>query len=131
MHLFPPKHHGRALGIIDDVLSRDSQNIRCLMGRAYILQFSKKWSEAANLFKQVADLLPEDVDDGLRAKEEHAWCNAQGGDPDGGSKDFKDVLAVMETLDDREGDQARCWWRLGKCYWDMGGKILNIFILYI
>ncbi|KAK7692824.1 hypothetical protein QCA50_004459 [Cerrena zonata] len=120
VHLFPPKHHVRALGIIDEVLLQDPQNIRCLMGRAYILQFAQKWTQAADLFSEVARLLPEDVDNGLRAKEEFAWCNVEAGDADSGSTGLKEVLELLDPLENREADQARCWWRLGKCYWNMG-----------
>lgn len=92
------------------------------MGRAYVLQFAKKWPEAANLFNEVVELLPEDVDDSLRAQEELAWCNAQSGDADGGSARLKEVLKILDSLENREVDQARCWWKLGKCLWDIGGK---------
>ncbi|KAI0082004.1 TPR-like protein [Panus rudis PR-1116 ss-1] len=118
--LYPPKHHARALGILDEVLAQDADNVRCLMGRAYVLQYAKKWSDAAELFSRVVQLIPDDMDDGLRAREELAWCKAQSGDPDGGAKALREVLDTLDTLEGREHDQARCWWRLGKCYWDIG-----------
>src|SRR5579863_5485593 len=33
VHLYPPKHHTRALRILGDVLSEDPNNVNCLMGR--------------------------------------------------------------------------------------------------
>ncbi len=126
VHYFPPKHHARALGIINDVLTDDPDNVRCLMGRAYILQASKKWEDASSLFSRVAELIPEDLDEGIRAKEESAWCIAHAHDPRSGANALKVVLGALDQLEGRESDQARCWWRLGKCYWDMGGRRLIV-----
>lgn len=122
VHLFPPKHHVRAMRIIDEVLKQEPDNISCLLGRAYILRDSKKWPEAGDLFARVVDLLPGDTDEGLRAKEEQAWCQVQSGDTEAGSIALLDVLAELNGLEDRDLDQARCLWRLGKCYWEMGGE---------
>ncbi|EKM54043.1 uncharacterized protein PHACADRAFT_145635 [Phanerochaete carnosa HHB-10118-sp] len=119
VHFFPPKHHVRARHIIDEVLSEDSENIRSLMDYGYILQYSKKWGEASEAFNKVVELLPEDLDDGLRAKEELAWSKAQVADPDSGVQELKVVLEVLDNLEGREYDQARCWWRLGQCYWKL------------
>jgi superkiller protein 3 len=67
VHYYPPKHHARALRILDDILSEDDANVPSLMGRAYILQASKDWVGAAELFLRVNELLPDDVDEGIRA----------------------------------------------------------------
>lgn len=120
-HLFPPKHHARALRIIDDVLREDTDNISCLMSRGYILQHVKKWEEAATLFAQIAQVIPEDLDDGLRAKEEHAWCLSRAGDPSGCVALLTQILETLEGIEGREADAARCQWRIGVSYWDMGG----------
>ncbi|KAH9947609.1 TPR-like protein [Amylocystis lapponica] len=117
---FPPKHHPRALDMITQVLVQDPDNVPCLMGRAYVLQHARKWTEAGELFERVAQLLPDDLDQGLRAKEEQAWCRAMNHDLEGGANALQEVLAVLDAVEDREDDQARCWWRLGRCYWDMG-----------
>ncbi|KAK0232722.1 TPR-like protein [Armillaria fumosa] len=121
VHLFPPKYHARALSIIDDVLSTSPNNISCLMGRAYILEQGNKWEEAADLFSRVHQLLPNDVDNGLRAKEEHAWCRSRLGDFDFAVTALKEVLETMDTLNDHVEESARCLWRLGSCHWDMSG----------
>ncbi|TFK44590.1 superkiller protein 3 [Crucibulum laeve] len=122
VHLFPPKHHTRALAIIDEVLQTSPNNVICIMGRAYILQGAKKWDEAAPLFEKVAITLTDDnLELGLRAKEEYAWCRYQLGDVDNGLAGLKTVCNTWETLDDREFDHARCLWRIGMCYWDIDG----------
>jgi superkiller protein 3 len=127
VHLFPPKHHARALRIIDEILAEDPNHVACLLGRAYILQHSGKWSDAGNLFAKVIELLPEDLNDGLRAKEEHAWCQCQAHDTESGVIALRNVQDVLAELQDRETDRARCLWRLGKCYWDMDGEYGTVF----
>lgn len=122
VHFFPPKHHPRALGIIDEVLVQEPDNVPSLMGRAYVLQSIPKWDEAGALFAKVTQLIPEDLEDGLRAKEEFAWCSVQAQNVEGGVAGLKCVLDVLEGLENRDHDRARCLWRLGKCYWDMGGQ---------
>lgn len=119
VHFFPPKHHARARRIIDEVLAEDPENIRSVMDRGYILQHAKQWTEAVQEFAKVASLLPEDLDDGLRAKEELSWSKAQIADPDSGVTGLKAVLEILDNLEGRENDQARCWWRLGQCYWKL------------
>uniref|UniRef100_D8QCZ7 Superkiller protein 3 n=1 Tax=Schizophyllum commune (strain H4-8 / FGSC 9210) TaxID=578458 RepID=D8QCZ7_SCHCM len=121
VHLFPPKHHARALPILDDVLSQDPLNVPALMGRAYVLEAAQNWNEAAECLNKVVSILPDDLDDGLRAKEELAWCRSQQGDLAGAVEALSEVKETLNGLEGRELDQARCLWRIGKCYWDMGG----------
>ena len=121
VHYYPPKHHTRALRILDDVLSDDDTNVSSLMGRAYILQASGDWVVTAGLFLRVNELLPDDVDEGIRAREEHAWCMLQQGNSDVAASELKVVSEVLDNLEGREMDQARCWWRMGKCAWQTEG----------
>jgi superkiller protein 3 len=92
------------------------------MGRGYTLQYINKWDEAGPLFAKVAQLIPEDLENGLHAKEEHAWCQFQARDIDNGMAGLKNVLNILDSLDNRDLDKARCLWRLGMCYWEMGGE---------
>lgn len=92
------------------------------MGRAFILQEAKKWNEAATLFARVGDLLPDDLNEGLRAKEENAWCLCHFKGPEIGIAPLQDILKTLKDQDDRSEDTARCLWRLGKCYWNLGGR---------
>ena len=121
---YPPKHHPRALGIINAILAKDPDNVPCLMGRGYVLEYVGKWQEAEELFAKVARLLPDDLDRGLRAREESAWCKANSGGLEKAAAELKEVIATLDGLEERETDKARCWYRLGRCYWDMGGKAL-------
>ena len=97
------------------------------MGRAYVLQYMEKWNEAGTLFTKVTQLVPEDSEDGLRAKEEHFWCQFQARDIQSAISGLKSVFDALDGLDDRDLDKARCLWRLGKCHWEMGGEW---YILY-
>ncbi|KAI0915649.1 hypothetical protein AcW1_003803 [Taiwanofungus camphoratus] len=122
VHHFPPKHHSRALGIISEILSQDANNVPCLMGRGYVLAQAGRWEEAGEVFAQVVELMPESLVEGLRSKEEHAWCRAMCMDPDGAATELREVISTLDALEDRVTDKARCWWRLGRCYWDMGDQ---------
>ncbi|TDL26128.1 TPR-like protein [Rickenella mellea] len=120
VHLFPPKHHARALRVIEDVLQREADNTGGLMGRAYVLQAAGKFAEAAELFNKVSEKLPDDMDVGLEAKEEFAWCKVQMGKLDDGAHQLQSVRDQRELIEGEGEKTARVWWRLGKCYWDMG-----------
>ena len=122
VHYFPPKHHIRALRIIDGVLSEDPENVPTLMSRGFILEHAKKWPEAEAIFAKVAQLDPEGVDHGLRAKEEHAWSEAMCGKLQAAVDELRDVISALDELEGREEDKARAWWRLGRYHWDMGRK---------
>ncbi|KAH0589327.1 hypothetical protein H2248_005088 [Termitomyces sp. 'cryptogamus'] len=117
VHLFPPKHHARALRIIDDVLSQSADNVHCLMGRAFILEKAGKWDEAATLFARVDELLPDDLSTGIRAREENAWCCCQIDNADEGLPILKNIVPILQDMDNSGEDAARCLWRIGQCYW--------------
>ncbi|KAF7321489.1 Antiviral protein [Mycena kentingensis (nom. inval.)] len=120
VHLFPPKHHVRALSVLDEVLATAPNNTACLMGRAYVLQHEDRWNEAADLFGRVGRLLPDDMNVGIRAKEEEAWCRIRVGELESGIGGLEEVLALLKQVEDAEADCARCLCRIGKGYWEMG-----------
>ena len=122
IHLYPPKHHTRALRILEDVLSEDPDNVNCLMGRGYVLQRAGKWREAASCFSRASDVHPEGIRDNIRAQEEHAWCQVQLNHIDTAITELRTVIELLENEKDSDEDKSRCWWRLGKAYWEMGGK---------
>ncbi|KAG2737115.1 hypothetical protein P692DRAFT_20883968 [Suillus brevipes Sb2] len=67
----------------------------------------------AQASKQLSD---DDMDEGVEAKEEGVWC-----------------LKVFETfkdIEDRDIDKARWLWRIGRCYWDLGGITTHAFTSY-
>ncbi|KAL5485002.1 SKI3 [Sanghuangporus weigelae] len=119
VHLFPPKHHICAIRILDEVLSLDPSNVPCLMGRGYVLEAARKWNEAADLFLKVAIQMRDDVDVGLVAREQHAWCLIEKEQPEleTAIAELQSVLDQIEVLDGYEERKARLWWRLGQCYW--------------
>ena len=122
VYLYPPKHHTRALRILDEVLSDDPSNVNCLMGRGCVLQRAGKWFEAASCFSQVSDGLPEESRGSIRAQEEHAWCEVQLNHTDRAIAELKAVIELLENEEDSDEDKSRCWWRLGRAYWEVGGE---------
>lgn len=91
------------------------------MGRGYIFQAANKWDQAAEIFHRVEVQLPDDIDMGLLAKEEHAWCSAQVGMLDDAADELQEVLSRLENTTGHTAREARVWWRLGECYWRQGG----------
>lgn len=128
VHLYPPKHHGLASLIIEDVLSLHPDNTSCLLGRAFILETSEKWEKARAHFLRVASLLLEDEFDRLRSIEEAAWCQFQGGQHEEGLSSLRQALALLNDLPGRESDRARCLWKLGQCQWSMDGTLWWIIV---
>lgn len=82
----------------------------------------QKWHDAETLFSTVKELLGDDSQTGLQAKEENAWCRYHTGKAEDGVAALYDVLAVLQGLENRSEDIARCTWRIGQCLWDMGGE---------
>ncbi|KAG1761965.1 superkiller protein 3 [Suillus occidentalis] len=122
VHLFPPKHHPRALYFLNDILKQDPTNVDGLMGKGYVFQHAEKWEEAEVLFAQAANQLPDDdMDKGVEAKEEGAWCLSRM-HADAGVDALKEVFETLKNIEDRDIDKARCLWRIGRCYWDLGGE---------
>lgn len=129
VHHFPPKHHPRALGIIEQVLSQQPSNIPCLIARAYILRYGQKYDEARTLFAKVASMVNEKQDDDeedrrllyLEAMEEVAWCDSLSGNYSRAKNGLKAVVDELEGLDSHSDRKAKAWWRLGKTLWDQDG----------
>ncbi|KAG1849453.1 hypothetical protein DFJ58DRAFT_842658 [Suillus subalutaceus] len=69
----------------------------------------KKQEKADKLFVQVGKQLPDDImDKGMGAKEENA---------------LKEVFETLKDIKDcGDIDRARRLWRIGRCYWDLGGE---------
>lgn len=128
VHLYPPKHHARALRIIDEILDVDSHNIPTLMSRGYVHEYANQWVEARDVFFKVTELTGNEDDAGVsedetRAKEEYAWCDVQLGELEKGAEGLQAVIEMIgDEVEGKEEDKARCWWRLGKAHWEMGGK---------
>ncbi|KAF9484467.1 TPR-like protein [Pholiota conissans] len=127
VHFFSPKHHLEATRVIDEILARSPKNTASLMGRGYILQAALSWDEAAAVFDRVSALLPDDMNLGLRAKEEHAWCAYQLGRYEESLVQLQQVMQILEGLvgDYLNHERARCLWRIGKCNMSIGGTSIQ------
>ncbi|KAI9449401.1 TPR-like protein [Lactarius psammicola] len=120
VHLYPPKHHTRAVRILEDVLTQDPNNVDCLMGRGFVFQYARKWLEAASCFSRVCDILPEERHERIRAQEEQAWCEVQLNHFDKAITDLREVIELLDNKEDSDEDKSRSCWRLGRAYWEMG-----------
>ncbi|KAG8917885.1 Superkiller protein 3 [Tulasnella sp. 418] len=125
VHLHPPKHHLKALGLLQKLLADDPDNIPSLMARGYILEHAQKWQEAIGVFDQVIKLLGmNDLGVGLEAREERAWCRMHESPSQRsiGNEELKEVISALETLEGREEEKAKARWRVGWSLWNMGGE---------
>lgn len=120
VHLYPPKHHARAIPLLDDILVKDPRNTACLMGRGYVLQHAAKWAEASEFFLKAVESASENPEVRIRAQEEAAWCQVQMGELEGAAEALRGVLEELGSMKDKDVDMARCWWRLGRCLWETG-----------
>lgn len=117
VHLFPPKHHLRAFGIIQNILAEDRENVKALLAGGYVHQYAGRWQDAAEHFRLVGANVPLDSPLNLEATEELGWSTVQRGAPEEGASLLRRVLDTLETKDGMEHEKARCWWRLGKTVW--------------
>lgn len=92
------------------------------MAKGYILEASEKWVEASEHFTKVYEALGDEDKEGLRAEEERAWCISKTGHTTPGLDALRIVLRKLDGSDHHDHDRARCYWRLGKCLWDLGSK---------
>ena len=92
------------------------------MARGFVFQAAKKWSEAADVFLKVVELLPDDNEHRAAAQEEHAWCLAEAGEPEAAIDELQSVLDLLALLDGQEPKKARVCWRIGACFWRLQGK---------
>lgn len=118
VHLYPPKHHQRAIRIVDDILRQDPNNVDALVAHGYLLQHAEKWEEAEVIFSKSAGLIPRDTPKCVRVMEESGWCLSRI-KPESGVHVLKEVLKDLAS-EERKLDRARCLWRIGKTCWDMG-----------
>jgi superkiller protein 3 len=126
VHFNPPKHHLRALGILDVVLEADKDNIVALMGRGYVMQSAKRWEDARELFGRVAALRPDDLAEGIRAKEEEAWAEVHLENLDIAEGALRSILETLDGTEERGEDKARCSYRLGRCLWARGSSFIGL-----
>ena len=94
------------------------------MCQAFVQQAALKWKDAGVTFDLVFSIIPDDINLGLRAREEGAWCRLQIDLCEERLVDLQQVLDVLNGLDDddkRNSDRARCLWRIGRCYMVLAG----------
>jgi superkiller protein 3 len=137
-HLHPPQHHARALRLSDAVLSRQPSAIDATLSKAYIAQTAGRWDQARSLFASVVSQQTEDAlspkeqallklsisrNPTREAKLEVAWCDVKLGKLGQGRDQLQEVISDLDdSPSSNNEDQAKAWWRLGICLWEMGGE---------
>lgn len=92
------------------------------MGRGFVYQYAGKWLEAASCFSRVCSILPEERREKIRALEEQAWCEVQLNNFDEAITGLREVIELLDDEENSDEDKSRSYWRLGKAYWELGGK---------
>lgn len=114
VYLDAPAHHRKALKILTEVLHSSPSNLPCLIGLARVHLAAERWTEALTAFDQAL----EQVDD-LKLKSDKAWCLIGLEQFETAQKELQTIIDAMQDWSAEE--QAQTWWRLGQCYWCMGG----------
>lgn len=128
---YPPKYHLRALGHIYNVLNSRPKNVELLICHAFCLQHSDKWSQARKIYNEARTI----DNNNLLAYEEESWCFVMEGDYNNGREGLENVINLLDKSDefeDKQLQQARVNYKLGRCYWEQGGdervKSFSLFI---
>lgn len=105
--------------MLGDVLQDDSQSVPCLMGRAVVYQYAEKWKDAEAIYRQVEGIKgPDDTDIGLEAREQRVWCAIRDGRRDEAIPELNAIIELLDSLNGKELQKARSWWRLGQALWE-------------
>lgn len=137
-HLHPPQHHARALRLSDAVLSSQPSATDAILCRAYIDQKAGRWDQARRLFASVAARQDQNAgsarekamlklfysqNPAREARLEVAWCDVKMGNLEQGREHLQQVISDLDASPaSNSEDQAKAWWRLGICLWEMGGS---------
>ncbi|GAA97836.1 uncharacterized protein L969DRAFT_96178 [Mixia osmundae IAM 14324] len=117
-----PKHHVRALRLLDPLLLTRPDDAECLFARATIRAASEEWKDAEKSFTAV--LASSSASNSLQAqaKEEQAWCRVNQSDFTTGLQGLETALSgIFDSVDTAHERLARLHWRIGSCYWRMAG----------
>nr|XP_019045775.1 superkiller protein 3 [Kwoniella bestiolae CBS 10118]OCF24705.1 superkiller protein 3 [Kwoniella bestiolae CBS 10118] len=122
---FAPKHHPRAIRLLDGVLKGYPDNKEARFARARIHQAAGKWSYARKEFQTLIDA-GGDEKDVVAAKEELGWCLVNEGELEKGREILEEVVEIRDARNEQEGkddeayQRARAWCRLGRTEWMIG-----------
>jgi superkiller protein 3 len=130
---YTPKHHPRALRLLNGVVSTEPSNTEARFARALISQSAEKWAEAREEFQHLLDVGGGDKDM-VSAKEEVGWCLVNEGKLEEGRDILEEVVEKRDSRneagasDDEAFARARAWWRLGQTEWMIGGELAAFFV---
>lgn len=140
VHYYAPKHHPKALKLLDGVLTDHPDSVPCFMGRGYVFAGEQRWHEARLEFEKAIALEQESQNSTavpkegqpagsiwstfrLEATEQQGWCMTKEAMLAEGIEVLRGVAEVFDADVARKIDSARVWWRIGVAEWEMGGKL--------
>jgi superkiller protein 3 len=140
VHYYAPKHHPRALKLLNGVLDQYPESVPCYIGRGYVFAGEQRWAEATVEFEKVIELEEKKrgpsslAEEGkpagsiwspleTEAKEQQGWCLIKQGRLEEGKAILDGVSEVFDADTTRGEDSARVWWRKGIADWEMGGEL--------
>ncbi|KAJ9110552.1 hypothetical protein QFC20_002881 [Naganishia adeliensis] len=100
VHYFAPKHHPRALQLLDGALKQNRKRPPALWARG-------RFTEAREQFEQALEMRGRSYDQEGRLEE--------------GKQMLLEMVEVLDKDGARNQDSARVWTRLGQAEWQMGG----------
>lgn len=88
-----PKNFPKALSLYDSIWRKDPNNTKVKIGKALILVETKKYDEAAEIFKSLITSDPTDVD----ATQEYGWCQIQLGNFELGREYIERAISTLQS----------------------------------
>lgn len=120
VHFNPPYSHTRALRLLNRILERSPNDLRCLLAKAYIHEHAARWQDAYDTFSQVYEKVSEEAVK-FEARAERAWC--LGNIKEKTKEALEELHAVASEMDQDQQipreRKAEAWWRYGKCLWEV------------
>lgn len=127
VHFFAPKHHPRAMQLLNGVIKQNPKATACLMGKGYIFLGEGRFTEAREQFEAaleierskriVADQAMSILE--LEATECVGWSMIKESRLQEGRSKLLEVVDVLDKDESRNQDSARVWTRIGHAEWEM------------
>ena len=111
-----PRNHAEAKSLFEDILARNPNFTKALIGVGLILEEEEQYAEAVDYLTKALKRDPSNARIGAEA----AWCKALNGDLELGLKELERYYQQMDLDDPRTREmRAEALFRIGKCQWEL------------